>query len=226
MTAHATAPAVRADDFAVMRQAMVASQLRTAAVDDPRVVAAIAQVPREAFVPGASADLAYRDTAIDLGQGRRLNTPLATARLIVAARLLPADRVLLVGAATGYAAAILAKLVAQVTAVESTPALVAQARTVLADTPNVTLVEGPLEHGHPDGAPYDVLFIDGAVEDVPTALVQQLADGARVVTGLIDRGVTRLCAGRVIGGALGLNSLTDIEMVALPGFCAAKAFTF
>lgn len=226
MTAFATAPAVRADDFTVMRQAMVASQLRTAAVDDPRVVAAIAQVPRETFVPGDAADLAYRDTAIDLGQGRRLNTPLATARLIVAARLLPADRVLLIGAATGYAAAVLAKLTAQVTAVEATPALVAHARTALADTPNVTLVEGALEHGHPEGAPYDVLVVDGAVEELPMTLVTQLADGGRIVSGLIDKGVYRLASGARRGAAFALAPFADVDSVPLPGFARPRRFTF
>ena len=127
--------------------------------------------------------------------------------------------VLLIGAATGYSTALLAEMGAQVTAVEE------EGGPEIA-VPGVTLVRGALAAGAPDGAPYDILFIDGAVEEVPAALVQQLADGARVVTGIIDRGVTRLCAGRTVGGALGLGSLADIEMVALPGFGAAKTFTF
>ncbi|MEA3541070.1 MAG: protein-L-isoaspartate O-methyltransferase [Pseudomonadota bacterium] len=205
--------------YSSMRTAMVESQLRTSDVDDQRVIAVMARVPREEFVPAERRAMTYIDRPIPLGGGRALNAPLVVGRLLKEARVEAGDKVLLIGAATGYSAALLAELGAQVTAVEEEGG----ADIVV---PGVTLVRGPLAAGAPDGAPYDVLFIDGAVEDVPTALVQQLADGARVVTGLIDRGVTRLCAGRVIGGALGLNSLTDIEMVALPGFCAAKAFTF
>ena len=205
--------------YSSMRTAMVESQLRTSDVDDQRVIAVMARVPREEFVPAERRAMTYIDRPIPLSGGRALNAPLVTGRLLKEAQVDAGDKVLLIGAATGYSTALLAEMGAQVTAVEE------EGGADIA-VPGVTLVRGPLAAGAPDGAPYDVLFIDGAVEDVPTALVQQLADGARVVTGLVDRGVTRLCAGRVIGGALGLNSLTDIEMVALPGFGAVKAFTF
>lgn len=221
-----SAPALRHDDFAAMRQAMVSSQLRTTAVNDPRVVVAMAEVPRERFVPEAAAQLAYRDTAIDLGQGRALNTPLATARLLVQARLRATDRVLLIGAAGGYSAAVLASLVAHVTAVEALPALAAHARTALADTANVTVVEGPLEFGHPDGAPYDVLVIDGAIEQLPASLASQVVDGGRIVGGLIERGVFRLAAGAHRGTATALAPFADIDSVRLPGFAHPRSFTF
>lgn len=213
-------------DYAAMRQAMVASQLRTTAVSDPRVVAAMAQVPRERFVPAAAAPLAYRDTAIDLGQGRAANLPLATGRLLVAATLRSADRVLLIGAAGGYTAAVLATLVAEVVAVESLPALAAQARAALAGTPAVTVVEGPLEAGHPDGAPYDVLIVDGAVEELPMTLVSQVGEGGRIVTGLIERGVCRLASGVRTGATFAVQPFADIDAVPLPGFARARAFTF
>ena len=190
--------------YSSMRTAMVESQLRTSDVDDQRVIAVMARVPREEFVPAERRAMTYIDRPIPLGGGRALNAPLVVGRLLKEARVEAGDKVLLIGAATGYSAALLAELGAQVTAVEE------EGGADIA-VPGVTLVRGPLAAGAPDGAPYDVLFIDGAVEDVPTALVQQLADGARVVTGLVDRGVTRLCAGRVIGGELGLNSLTDIH---------------
>ncbi len=221
-----TATAVRHDDYAAMRQAMVASQLRTVAVTDPRVVAAMAQVPRENFVPAGSQAMAYRDTAIDLGQGRRMNTPLATARLLVEARLQPTDCVLLIGAAGGYTAALLAGLVAQVVAVESLPALADAARTALDGTANVTVVEGALEHGHPADAPYDVLIVDGAVEDVPMTLVTQLVDGGRIVSGLVENGVYRLAAGARRGAAFALAPFVDIDSVPLPGFARPRRFTF
>jgi len=205
--------------YSSMRTAMVESQLRTSDVDDQRVIAVMAKVPREEFVPVERRAMTYVDRPIPLAGGRALNAPLVTGRLLKEAQIEVGDKVLLIGAATGYAAALLAELGAQVTAVEEEGG----AEIAL---PGVTVVRGPLEAGAPAGAPFDVLFIDGAVEEVPAALVQQLADGARVVTGVIDRGVTRLCAGKVIGGVLGLSSLTDIEMVALPGFGAPKTFIF
>ena len=149
--------------FDAMRQAMVTSQLRTAAVDDARLVAVMARVPRERFVPPASRDLAYRDTAIQLGRGRALNPPMATGKLLTEAYLRADDRVLLIGAATGYTAAVLALLVRGVVAVETDPTLAATARTALAATPAVEVVEGALADGYPSGAPFDAIVIDGAV---------------------------------------------------------------
>ena len=214
------------DRFEAMRHAMVASQLRTNAVSDARVVAAMARVPREAFLPAEVRAIAYRDTAVPLGRERYQNVPIATGRLLTEAYLLPADRVLLVGAAGGYTAAVLAELVAQVVAVESDAGLAAGARAALGAYSNVTLVEGPLEAGHADGAPYDVLVIDGAVEQVPDALVAQLAAGGRVVAGIADRGITRLSSGRKTAGGFGLLDFADIDCVSLPGFARAKTFTF
>jgi len=202
-----------------MRTAMVESQLRTSDVDDQRVIAAMAKVPREAYVPAERRSMAYVDRPIPLAGGRALNPPLVTGRLLTEAQIAPGDKVLLIGAATGYAAALLVDMGAVVTAVEEEGVLEIA-------VPGITVVRGALNAGAADGAPYDVLFIDGAVEEVPATLVQQLAEDARVVTGVADRGVTRLSSGRVVAGALGLNSLVDIEMVVLPGFGAPKAFVF
>ncbi len=199
---------------------MVESQLRTSDVDDQRVIAAMAKVPREDYVPAARRAMAYIDRPIPLDGGRSLNPPLVTGRLLKEAQIAPGDKVLLIGAATGYAAALLVELGASVTAVEEEGG----PDTIAAS--GATIVRGPLAKGSIGGAPYDVLFIDGAVEEVPAALVQQLAEGARVVTGIVDGGVTRLCSGRIVGGALGLSRLADIEMVILPGFAAPARFTF
>lgn len=206
-------------NYSSMRAAMVESQLRTSDVDDQRVIAVMAKVPREDFVPAERRAMTYIDRPIPLSGDRALNPPLVTGRLLKEAQIVPGDKVLLIGAATGYAAALLAELGAQVTAVE-------EEGGVDIALPGVTVVRGALGAGAAAGTPYDVLFVDGAVEEVPAALVQQLADGARVVTGIADRGVTRLTSGRVIDGLLGLNSLTDMEMVVLPGFSAPKAFVF
>ncbi|WEK45095.1 MAG: protein-L-isoaspartate O-methyltransferase [Candidatus Sphingomonas colombiensis] len=215
-----------ANEFEAMRTAMVASQLRPNAVSDVRVVTAMASIAREAFVPTEAVSLAYRDTAIPLGGGRAANLPIATGRLLTEAQLQPSDRVLLIGAATGYTATVLARLVTHVTAVESDHDLAARARTALDGVAGVELVEGPMEQGHAAGAPYDVMVVDGAVEELPEALIAQVRTDGRIVAGLIDRGVTRLAAGRRTDGGFGLVGFADIECVVLPGFARRRGFSF
>jgi protein-L-isoaspartate(D-aspartate) O-methyltransferase len=210
---------VTEQNFSSMRTAMVESQLRTSDVDDQRVVAVMARGPREDFLPAERRAMAYVDRPVPLANGRSLNPPLVTGRLLKEAHIVAGEKVLLIGGATGYSAALLSALGAQVTLVEE----VGGPQVAIAD---VRVVRGPLKDGAVDGAPYDVLFIDGAVEEVSAALVQQLVDGGRVVTGLVERGVTRLCSGRVVAGALGLTSLADLEMVVLPGFAAPERFVF
>ena len=224
MTTHASfydPPLTRA-----ARHAMVASQLRTNAVSDERVIAAMAHIPREAFLPPEAGAIAYRDTPIPLGGGRFINPPLATGRLLTEAMLEPGDRVLLIGAAGGYAAAVLAGLVAQVTAVESDASLIAIARRALAATPKVELVEAPLSAGYAAGGPYDVLVVDGAVEELPAALLDQLRPGARIVTGLVERGVLRLAVGVKTATGAGLQAVVDSDCVVLPGFARPIGFRF
>lgn len=213
-------------NFDAMRHAMVASQLRTTAVSDQRVVAAMARVPREAFVPEALRAVAYRDATLDIGQGRAVNLPMATGRLLTEAYLEAGDRVLLIGAATGYTAALLADIVAGVVAVEEQGELVAAARAALASEPKVEIVHAPLTAGNPAGAPYDVLMIDGAVEELPAALVDQVKVGGRIVMGLVENGVTRLASGRRTEGGHGVRAFADAECTILPGFARPRAFQF
>ena len=212
--------------YAAMRHAMVASQLRPNAVDDPRVVAAMARLAREDYLPAGARAFAYRDGILPLGNARWANLPMATGRLLTRAELAASDRVLLIGAAGGYAAALLAGLVTQVVAVESDPALAALARRALAGLQGVMLVEAPLPAGYADGAPYDVIIVDGAIEVVPDALVAQVRPGGRAVSGLVDNGVTRLAAGRRTDRGFALVPFADAECVVLPGFAAPKPFTF
>jgi protein-L-isoaspartate(D-aspartate) O-methyltransferase len=207
------------------RHAMVASQLRTNAVTDPRVVAAMAAVPREDFVGAANGVAAYRDTALPLGGARWQNSPLATGRLVTEAQVRPGDRVLLIGAAGGYTAAVLARLAAHVVAVESDGALAGAARSALADLSNVTVVEGPLAAGAASDAPFDVLIVDGAVEHLPESLLDQVAVGGRVASGVLDGGVARLARG-VKSAGFALVPFADIDCVALPGFDRPHAFHF
>jgi len=212
--------------FEAMRHAMVQSQLRTNAVNDPRVVTAMARVAREAFVPVGAQRLAYRDTAVAIGNGRYLNLPIATGKLLTEAYLEPTDKVLLIGAAGGYTAAVLAGLVESVVAVESDADLAAHARQALTGYGNVELVEAPLDRGHAAGAPYDVLVVDGGVEALPESLVGQVAAGGRIVTGLIERGVSRLASGRTAKSGFGLRAFADVDCVPLPGFAVPRGFAF
>jgi protein-L-isoaspartate(D-aspartate) O-methyltransferase len=213
-------------DFSAMRAAMIASQLRTNNVDDPRVTDAINAVPREGFVPAERASLAYTDVSVPLGHGRALNPPMATARMLNDAQVRPLDRVLLVGSATGYAAAVLARLVSHVTALEQDAELAAIAATNLSGLHNVVVVNSPFTKPCQEDGAFDVIIIDGAVEILDATLVAQLADGGRLVTGIVDRGVTRLARGTKAGNTVSLVPFADMETVILPGFEKPAGFSF
>ncbi len=213
---------------AVVRRTMIDTQLRTNMVIEPRLVAAIESVDRSAFVPDGDLALVYSDRCVPLRGGRALNPVLTTTRLIMDADVRPGQSVLLIGAATGYAAAVIAALGARVIAVESDPALLALAKQALAGVELVTLVDADLNEGAPLYAPYDRIIIDGAIAAVPAALVAQLADGGRLATGLDERGVTRLArAVRVAGqDKVHLVAFVDLESVRLPGFSPPPRFHF
>jgi protein-L-isoaspartate(D-aspartate) O-methyltransferase len=213
-------------DFPAMRRAMVESQLRTNAVSDPRVTAAIESVAREDFVPADRRAIAYIDRAIPLSGTRAMNPPLVTARLVVEADIAPTDKVLVVGAALGYAAAVVAGLAGAVVALESDTVLAGQAKTQLKGLANVTVVTGDLAKGYAKAAPYDVILIDGAIAQVPEALIRQLADKGRLAAAIVDGGVSRLCIGYKAGAGFGVDPVLDADAVTLPGFEAPKAFSF
>lgn len=208
-------------DFAAARSAMIESQLRPQGVTDPAVLAAMGSIPREQFVPEQSRPLAYVDRAIAIGGGRLLSAPAVLGQLLT--QMIPesGQRALVVGAGTGYSAAVLAAMGLEVVALESSEALAARARRL-----GVKVVEGPLEAGHAKAAPYDHILIDGAIELIPDAIVAQLAEGGRLGTALSDRGITRLIVGRKAGGAFGYLSIGDAGVPPLPGFTRPRAFTF
>ena len=212
-------------DFEHMRRAMVASQLRTTGVADARVLAAVGEVPREGFVPAERVPIAYADALVPLGGGRELNPPMATARLLSEASPRGHERAMVIGAATGYSAALLDKLCASVVAVEEDADLTAFARSALQGT-QVELVEGPLAAGHEAGAPYDLVLIDGAVASVPDAIVAQVAENGRIAAVVLDGGVTRLGVGRKVAGSFGLTIFTDGAAAILPGFAKPRTFSF
>lgn len=208
-------------DFAAARAAMVESQLRPQGVTDPAVLGAMGTVPREAFLPPETKPLAYVDRAVLMGEGRFLPAPGVLGALLDQMMPVQGQRALVVGAGTGYSAAVLDALGLQVTAVESSAGLAARARDN-----GLEVVEGPLEAGCSKAAPYDQILIDGAVEHIPDAIIEQLANGGLLGTALIDRGISRLVVGRKAGGAFGYLSLTDAGVPALPGFARPRTFTF
>lgn len=208
-------------DYAAAREAMIESQLRPEGVADPAVLGAMARVERERFVPTDVRPLAYADRAVSVGSGRFLPAPAVLGQLLTQMMPRRGQRALLVGAGTGYSAAVLAAMGLEVVAVESDASLAAAARAL-----GIAIVEAPLEGGDPKHGPYDQILIDGAVEYIPDAIIDQLADGGRLGTALVDRGITRLVVGRKAGGAFGTLSVADAGVPALPGFSRPKTFTF
>lgn len=205
-----------------MRRNMVDSQLRTSGVNAPWIIAAMLATPREAFVSGANSAV-YMDRSFPLGGGRMLNPPLAAGQILMVAEPKATDRVLLIGAGTGYLAALLAKRVALLLAVEESAEL---ADNFAANIPEVQLLRGALNEGAAGSAPFDIIIIDGAIEELPQILADQLAEGGRIVTGVTDGPVSRLATGVKRGNHLKLRPVTDMEIAALPGFAGAKEFVF
>ena len=216
MTVHSPIP-----DFAAARAAMIDSQLRPQGVTDPAVLAAMGRIERERFLPPHTRPLAYVDRAVSIGTGRFLAAPAVLGQLLTQMMPQRGQKALVIGAGTGYSAAVLTAMGLAVTAIESDAELAAGARAQ-----KIQATEAPLDAGAAQGAPYDQILIDGAVEYIPDAIVAQLADGGRLGTAIIDRGVTRLVVGRKTGGAFGYLSIGDAGVPALPGFSRPKAFIF
>ncbi|GGN40815.1 protein-L-isoaspartate O-methyltransferase [Novosphingobium indicum] len=185
------------------RHAMIVSQLRTSGVNEPWVLSAMAHVAREDYVPETLRDAAYIDRAIPLGNGRFLAAPLVHGKMLAEAAPTKTDRVLLVGDAEGYLAALLRPLVGTLDAV---------------DPSAVSSLSG-------EGV-YSLIIVDGAVEEFPEVLGRQLAEGGRIVTGLVVRGVSRLATGCKAAGSVSLLPLAELGIPALPEFAAPKRWSF
>jgi protein-L-isoaspartate(D-aspartate) O-methyltransferase len=214
-------------DFATARRHMVDGQVRTADVTDLRIISAMMDIPREQFVPPASAGLAYLDLDLPVGDGaRRLLKPMVFAKLIHAADIASSDRVLDVGCATGYGAAVLARLAGQVTALEQDAGLAQVARTGLAAQSKVSVVSGPLTVGWPQSGPYDAIVLEGATEVVPQAYLSQLKEGGRLVCVLGSAPAAKAMLYCRSGDDLGGRPIFDATAAMLPGFVKAPAFAF
>lgn len=202
MTTTADRPRAEAD-LAAARQAMIDSQLRPSGVTDAAVVAAMGRVPREDHVPAAARDLAYIDRAISLDGGSMLAAPLFHGRLLVEASVRPGEDVLIIGNGTSYLAALVRELGGK----------------------PVELAAEDAVAGNGRGA-FPLILIDGAAERVPAAVAALLDDAGRIVTGLVERGVTRLATGRKGAGAVALLPLAEMGVPVLAAFAAPKRWSF
>ena len=213
-------------DFATARRNMVASQVRTDDVTDARLQDAMIALPRQVFVPPAAQALAYASQSISLGGGRALMEPRSLAKLAQAAAIRKTDEVLVIGAATGYDAAVLSKLAAAVVALEEDPGLAAEAQRHFVDLglDNAAVVTGPLPDGYPDQGPYDVIFIDGGIEELPQGLVAQLKDGGRLATIEMDGPLGKARIYRKVSGTISGRTVFDATAPVLPGFARARVF--
>jgi protein-L-isoaspartate(D-aspartate) O-methyltransferase len=218
--------------FSTARQKMVDGQVRTNDVTDRRILDAMLALPREDFVPEDKRALAYLDLDLDVaaaGSAKRfLVKPMLTAKMLQAADIAAADNVLIVGCATGYAAAIAAKLAAKVTAVESDPALVAKGSKILAQLglANVTFKVAEAAAGDPEGAPYDVIILNGATEVAPETLYGQLKDGGRLVGVFAMSRPARAMIVTHSHDDFGNRALFDAAAPVLPGLERRPAFVF
>jgi protein-L-isoaspartate(D-aspartate) O-methyltransferase len=170
-------------DFETARRRMVDNQLRTSNVTDRRILTAFEEVPRERFVPEARQALAYGDAEHNLGGGRVLASPAPFAKLIQLAEIQHTDSILDVGAGTGYSTAVLGRLGASVTGLESDPALVAKAHQLFGNTfvGTGSVVQGPLDGSSLAADAYDVIVVEGAIDSAPVTLFRLLKDGGRLV---------------------------------------------
>lgn len=189
--------------FEDMRRSMVDSQLRTSGVTESWVLAAMGSVAREDYVPVSHQTTAYMDRSLELENGQMLNPPVSTALLLQAAEVRADDNVLLVGQADGYVAAILKTRTTHLTAATADNLESARA-----------------------GAPYTCIVVDGAAEELPDALFTLAADGARLVTGIVEGAVTRLAKGYVQNGKVALKPIADSEIAPLAAFARKPEFVF
>jgi protein-L-isoaspartate(D-aspartate) O-methyltransferase len=219
-------------DFATARQKMVDGQVRPSDVTDLRIIDAMIVVPRELFVPESRRALAYLDLDLDVseqGSAKRcLIKPVVIAKMLQAADIKDTDNVLVVGCATGYSAAVVARLASRVTATEGDRSLAATAAESLAKLgyPNVTVRNAAAAEGEPSNAPYDVIILDGATEIVPERLYQQLRDGGRLV-GIFAMSLPQRAVIVTHSHAdFGSRGLFDTTAPVLPGLERGPAFVF
>jgi protein-L-isoaspartate(D-aspartate) O-methyltransferase len=213
----------------IARTHMIESQLRPNKVTDQRLLGAFASIRRELFLPEHLRQVAYIDEDLPLGGGRYLMEPMVAARLLQTAAVERTDMMLVVGAGTGYEAALSSMLARSVVALEEDPELARQARAALVEhaIASVSIVEGPLLQGYRPSAPYDVILFAGAVAEVPAEISAQLAEEGRLLTVVKSEGtIGRATVTIRTGGLLARRVIFDTAIPLLPGFSPRAAFVF
>ncbi|MFZ9684352.1 MAG: protein-L-isoaspartate O-methyltransferase family protein [Gemmobacter sp.] len=213
-------------DFAARRETMVDTQVRPADVTRYPIIAAMLAVAREHHVPPGLREAAYADQDLAIAPGRALMAPRSFAKMLDALDLRPAEIVLDVGAGLGYGPAVLARLVDTVVAIESDPALAAEAERVLAadGVDTVAVIAGPLEAGAARHGPYDAIVIEGAAEVVPEAILGQLKDGGRIAAIFVNGPVGVCRIGVRAGDSIGWRDAFNATAPLLPGFARPRSF--
>ncbi|WP_412057794.1 protein-L-isoaspartate O-methyltransferase family protein [Bartonella sp. DGB2] len=221
-------------DFAELRRKMVDNQIRTVDVTKLPVLAAFLKTPREAFTPQPLKSLSYLDIDIQIktGQGgalgRYMMRPASLAKLLQAADIKMSDAVLIIGANSGYGAALISYLAASVIALESETDLAAQSIETLKvqQCDNVAVVEGSLDQGYASEGPYDLVFFEGAVDFIPEAIFMQMKDGGRMISveGHGNAGIARLYVKE--GGVVAGQRLFNLAVPPLVGLLNASEFVF
>jgi protein-L-isoaspartate(D-aspartate) O-methyltransferase len=215
--------------FEVARSHMIASQLRPNKVTDERVLTAFASISRELFVPQHLRSVAYIDEDLPLGGGRYLMEPIVAARLLQAAGIARTDAALIIGAGTGYEAALTGMLARNVIPLEEDPELARRARAALVEhaIASVSVVEGLLHKGYRARAPYDVILFGGAVAQIPSEIAAQLAEGGRLVVVIKPAGgVGRATLVTRTGGVLAQRAIFDASTPRLPSLAPKPGFEF
>ena len=213
-------------DLEAARTAMIDSQVRPNDVTDRRLIGAMSAVPREIFVPASRRASAYADMSVESVPGRHLVAARDFSKLVTIAALRPEDRVLDIAPGTGYSSAVLSRLAASVVALEQDEAAAKILKDGLATAgvTGVEVVSGPLKAGFPGKAPFDVIFVNGAVEEVPAAWLSQLAEGGRLVVAVAEGGVRRARIYTASGGKTAWRTPFDTPMPMLAGFEKASEF--
>lgn len=213
-------------DFATRRTVMVDSQVRPSDVTKFPIIDAMLNVPRERFVPGAMREAAYVGETLDLGSGRSLLEPRTLAKMLDALDIGPGELVLDIAPGYGYSAAVIARLAEAVVAVEEDEDMASEAQATLSDVgaDNVAVVTGALAEGAPKHGPYDVITIQGGVEEVPAALAAQLKDGGRIGCLFMEGALGTCRIGHKIDGQISWRFAFNAAAPVLPGFAREASF--
>lgn len=215
-------------DYRTVRHNMVESQVRTNDVTDRRITGAMETLPRERFVPKSVRPLAYMGAPLEIADGRYLLDPRTLSKLIQAAEIEAGDLVLDVGCGTGYSTAVLAHLAETAVGLECDPELAEDATRLLTDLgiDNTAVITGDLAEGAPSQGPFDVIFINGGVEEVPETLTAQLKEGGRLAAVVLGRRLGKAQIFVRAGGVISSRIEFDATPPLLPGFERKAAFTF